>query len=206
MTKVDLKKELDSYRARKGQFRIVEIPALRYVMIDGSGDPNGSPSFASAIEALYPLAYGLKFASKQLLGRDYVVMPLEGLWWADDHTAFTSARDKSAWSWTLMLLQPDWITHAMFDEALTKAAAKNPLGRFAEVRFATLEEGLCVQTLHVGAFDDEAPLLARMHEEFIPQNGLAMTGLHHEIYFSDPRKGDPAKRRTLLRQPVTRIS
>jgi hypothetical protein len=204
--KTDLKKSLDCYRARKGELRIVEVPEQRYLMIDGHGDPNSSPQFGTAIEALYPIAYGIKFASRNILGRDYVVMPLEGLWWADDASSFTSARDKSLWHWTLMILQPEWIDGAMFDAALARASAKDPSARVGEVRFETLAEGFCVQTLHVGAFDDEAPLLARMHEEFIPQNALAMTGRHHEIYLSDPRRGDPARRRTILRQPVVPLS
>jgi len=204
--KTDLKKSLDCYRARKGELRIVEVPEQRYLMIDGHGDPNSSPQFGTAIEALYPIAYGIKFASRNILGRDYVVMPLEGLWWADDASSFTSARDKSLWHWTLMILQPEWIDGAMFDAALARASAKDPSARVGEIRFETLAEGLCVQTLHVGAFDDEAPLLARMHEEFIPQNALAMTGRHHEIYLSDPRRGDPARRRTILRQPVVPLS
>ena len=204
MTKNDFKKELASYRARKGRFDIVEVPPLQYLMIDGHGDPNTSPEFATAVEALYPLAYGLKFASKTALGRDYAVMPLEGLWWADDHTSFTSARDKNTWHWTLMILQPDWIDAGMCADAVAKASGKSP--RVGEVRLETLEEGLCAQTLHVGPYDDEAPLLEQMHDDFIPEQGMRMTGTHHEIYFSDPRRGDPAKRRTLLRQPVEPVS
>ena len=202
--KIDFKKSLDAYRARKGVFRVLEVPPLQYLMIDGHGDPNASPAFTGAIEALYPLAYALKFASKRELDRDFVVMPLEGLWWADDHASFTTARDKSQWSWTLMLMQPDWIDDAMFADAVATASAKNKASRIDDVRLRTLTEGLSVQTLHVGAYDDEAPVLAQLHDEFIPRNALSMTGLHHEIYFSDPRKGDPSKRRTILRQPVTR--
>lgn len=202
--RLDLKRSLDAYRARKGVFRVLEVPPLSYLMIDGHGDPNTAPEFTTAVEALYPLAYTLKFTSKRELGRDFVVMPLEGLWWADDHASFTTARDKSRWSWTLMLLQPDWIDDAMVADAVATASAKNPGARIGDVRFEKLTEGLCVQTLHVGTFDDEAPVLARMHDEFIPQNGLSMTGRHHEIYLSDPRRGDPAKRRTILRQPVAR--
>ena len=202
--KIDFKKSLDAYRARKGVFRVLEVPPLQYLMIDGHGDPNASPAFTGAIEALYPLAYALKFASKRELDRDFVVMPLEGLWWADDHASFTTARDKSQWSWTLMLMQPDWIDDAMFADAVATASAKNKASRIDDVRLQSLAEGLSVQTLHVGAYDDETPVLAQLHDEFIPGNALSMTGLHHEIYFSDPRKGDPSKRRTILRQPVTR--
>lgn len=206
MTKVDFKRTIDAYRARNGRFDLVDVPDLNYLMIDGSGDPNTSPEFTTAVEALFPLAYTLKFASKLALDRDYTVMPLEGLWWADDHASFTSARDKSRWHWTLMIMQPDWIDETMFADAVTRASAKSPAARVGEVRLETLHEGLCAQTLHVGTYDDEAPVLAQMHDEFIPHNGVQLTGTHHEIYFSDPRRGDPAKRRTLLRQPVQRLS
>lgn len=102
--KIDFKKTLDTYRAQQGKFRLVEVPVLQYLMIDGHGDPNTSPMYAQALEALYPVAYKMKFASKRDLSRDYVVPPLEGLWWADDMDAFTSARDKSRWDWTMMLM------------------------------------------------------------------------------------------------------
>lgn len=204
--KADFKKTIDAYRARKGRFDLIEVPALQYLMIDGHGDPNSATEFTTAIEALYPLAYTLKFASKRGLDRDYAVMPLEGLWWADEHASFTSARDKSQWHWTLMIMQPEWITETMFSDAVTKASAKNPAVRVDEVRLEKLHEGLCAQTLHVGTYDAEAPVLAEMHDVFIPEHGVRMSGTHHEIYFSDPRTGDPAKRRTLLRQPVEPIS
>lgn len=119
MEKTDFKKTIDAYRAKVGEFRLIDVPPLQYLMIDGHGDPNTSSEFAAAIEALYPLAYTLKFASKKLRQRDYVVMPLEGLWWADDPAAFTSARDKAQWSWTLMIMQPEWISAEMFAEALS---------------------------------------------------------------------------------------
>ena len=202
--KVDFKKTIEAYRARRGRFDLVEVPTLQYLMIDGQGDPNTAPAFATAVEALYPIAYALKFASKNDSGRDYTVMPLEGLWWADDHATFTSARDKTRWSWTLMIMQPEWIDSVMFADAVATASAKNP--DVGAVRLESLDEGLCAQTLHIGAFDDEAPVLATMHDEFIPEHGLRPTGRHHEIYFSDPRRGDPSKRRTLLRQPVTTIT
>ena len=203
MDKLDFKKTLDSYRARRGQFRIVDVPDLQYLMVDGHGDPNSSPAFGRAIESLYPIAYKLKFASKAGLGRDYVVPPLEGLWWAEDMGAYTTSRDKSRWSWTLMLMVPDWIDHDLCDEVVDQLADKEHPGRFRDVRLEVLSEGRCVQTLHLGPFDAEAAVLAKMHDEFIPGNGLRMVGKHHEIYFSDVRKVSPDKRRTLLRQPVT---
>ncbi|WDZ85528.1 GyrI-like domain-containing protein [Micromonospora cathayae] len=201
--KVDFKREIDAYRARRGRFSVVDVPDLRYLMIDGHGDPNTTRAFTEAAEALYPLAYRLKFASRRTLGRDYVVMPLEGLWWADDMDAFTAARDKSRWDWTLMIMVPDWIDDGMFIEAVGELAAKDPPRRLPEVRLDRLSEGRCVQTLHVGSYDDEAEVLARMHHEFIPDNGFRMTGRHHEIYLSDARRVPPERLRTILRQPVS---
>ncbi|MGW4068834.1 GyrI-like domain-containing protein [Nocardia grenadensis] len=200
--KIDFKKEIAAYRARRGRFEVVDVPDLQYLMIDGHGDPNTDPDFAHATEALYPLAYALKFASKRELGRDYVVMPLEGLWWADDMDAFTAARDKSRWDWTLMIMVPDWIEPGLFARAVEQVAAKNRPARLLDVRLAGLSEGRCVQTLHIGSYDDEAEVLARMHHEFVPDNGFRMVGRHHEIYLGDARKVAPEKLRTILRQPV----
>lgn len=202
MEKTDLKKTLDAYRAERDRFRIVDMPDQRYLMIDGHGDPNSSPAFAQAIETLYPVAYKLKFASRRELDRDYVVPPLEGLWSASDMGAFTSARDKSRWDWTLMLLVPDWIGGELVHLTIEQVGAKNPPARLQDLRCEVLSEGRCVQTLHVGSFDAEADVLARLHDEFIPGHGLRMTGRHHEIYFSDLRRTAPEKQRTILRQPV----
>lgn len=203
MHKADFKKDLDSYRASRHDFRIVEVPTLQYLMVDGHGDPNTSQDFADATATLYPVAYKLKFASKRDLGKDYVVMPLEGLWWADEMDSFTGARDKSRWNWTVMIMVPDWITAEMFHAAVAAVAAGNPPTSLDKLRLQTLEEGTCVQTLHVGSYDDEAAILDRMHHQFIPEHGLRMVKKHHEIYFSDFRKVAPDKLRTILRQPVT---
>lgn len=203
MAKVDFKKTLDAYRAKRGEFRVVDVPELSYLKVDGHGDPNTSSAFREAVEALYPVAYTLKFASKNDLGRDYVVMPLEGLWWAEDMDAFTASRDKSRWDWTLMIMTPDWIDEEAFEAAVGAVAAKNRPARLADVRFEPLAEGRCLQTLHVGSFDEEAETLERMHHEVIPAQGYRMAGLHHEIYLSDFRKVAPEKQRTILRQPIT---
>ena len=196
--KIDLKKDLPSYSAKRGVFDVIDIPPLRYLMIDGHGDPNTQP-YADAIATLFPVAYKLKFLSKNELDRDYVVMPLEALWWSDDMATFTSDRDKSRWDWTALNLVPDWITDEQFARALTAAADAPALDR---LRLETLAEGRCVQTLHLGPFDDEGPVLQSMHKDVIPGHGLRMTGKHHEIYLSDIRRTDPAKLRTILRQPV----
>ncbi|WP_127480055.1 GyrI-like domain-containing protein [Nocardioides pantholopis] len=200
--KVDLKKTLDGYRARPGEFRVLDVPPQQYLMVDGHGDPNSAPEYAEAVAALYPVAYTLKFASKRDLGRDYVVPPLEALWWAASMAAFTSARDKSQWDWTVMLLVPDWISAEMVDGALATVAEKKRPPGLDRVRLETLHEGRCVQTLHVGSYDDEAGVLAELHDEFLPGAGLRMTGRHHEIYLSDPRKVEASRLRTILRQPV----
>ena len=200
--KIDFKKTLDGYQAKRGEFRTVDMPDLQYLMIDGHGDPNTSTTYADALAALYPVAYKVKFASARGLGRDYVVPPLEGLWWADDMDAFTVSRDKSRWDWTMMLLVPDWIDQAMVDAAVALVGAKKPPARLGDVRLQALSEGRCVQTLHVGLFDEEAGVLELMHRDFIPGAGLRMVGRHHEIYLSDPRKTAPERLRTILRQPV----
>lgn len=200
--KTDVKK-LDAYQARAGQFREIELAPARYLMIDGAGDPN-TEAFARAVESLYPLAFALKFLSKLELGRDYVVPPLEGLWWADDLEAFTRRRDKSRWLWTLMILVPEWLTSAHVEDAVARTRDKGAAPRLDDVRLEPLDEGLSVQTLHVGSFDDEGPVLARLHEEFLPAHGLRPTGKHHEIYLSDFRRVAPEKWRTILRQPVVR--
>jgi hypothetical protein len=211
--KTDFKKTLDCYRpGRPGEFRELEVPPLSYLAIDGQGDPNTAPAFTAALEALYPLAYSLKSASRKRFDRDYVVMPLEGLWSAADLASFTTARDKSRWHWTLLMMVPEWISDGMLNEARTAVAAKTPsversvgaASTLDAVRLQTLDEGPSVQTMHVGAFDDEAEVLRDLHEEVIPGLGATPGGPHHEIYLSDARKIEPARRRTLLRQPITR--
>jgi len=202
--KLDFKKTQDSYRARSGEFRVIDVPAMQYLMVDGHGDPNTAKEYADALAALYPVAYKLKFASKRDFERDYVVPPLEALWWAADMAAFTSARDKSQWDWTAMIMAPGWITAELFAATVTAVPAKDRPASLDKVRLETLEEGHCVQTLHIGPYDAEADVLADMHDHFIPDAGLQMSGKHHEIYLSDPRRVEPAKLRTILRQPVER--
>jgi hypothetical protein len=202
--KTDFKKIHDSYAARHHVLRQVDVPPLQYLMVDGHGDPNAGGDYADAIAALYPVAYKLKFASKQGLGRDYVVMPLEAQWWASDMDTFTRSRDKSQWDWTAMIMMPDWITPAMFEVAVATVGRRSPPASLDKVRLETLHEGLCVQTLHIGPYDDEAAILDELHNTYIPEAGLRMTGKHHEVYLSDARKVEPSRLRTILRQPVER--
>jgi hypothetical protein len=207
MAAIDPKKTLDSYRAKRGEFRVIDVPPMQYLMVDGAGDPNTSPAYAQAVSALFPVAYTLKFASRDELGIDTVVMPLEGLWHAPDMESFTSRRDKSAWLWTMMIMVGGHVTASMFSDAVEAVAQKavkkkEPVPALEAVRLETLDEGTSVQTLHIGPFDDEGPVLDDLHHRFIPESGLQMRGLHHEIYLSDLRRTDPAKLRTILRQPV----
>jgi len=195
-SKTDLKKTVDGYRARRGEIRILELPETRYLAVDGAGDPNTAPAYRAALEALYPLAYRLKFAARETLGRDHVVPPLEGLWWAEEMDAFTSRRDKHAWRWTMMIAVPSWIPGS-----LVAQARETTRGTSDTVQVRSLSEGKCVQTLHVGSFDDEGPTIERMHQHALAA-GYRLAGRHHEIYLSDPRRTAPERLRTILRQPL----
>jgi len=182
-------------------FSIVAVPTLKYLMVDGEGDPNTSSEYVEAIEALYSVSYTLKFMSKKELGQDYVVPPLEGLWWADDMSAFAKGR-KESWKWTAMIMVPDWITKAMVKQVVKSVKEKKENSKLDELRHESLKEGKSVQILHIGPYDKEAPMLSKMHHEFMPANKLVFNGKHHEIYMSDPRKVAPEKLRTVVRQPV----
>lgn len=210
MQKTDFKKaDRALYAGKVGRFDLIEVPQLNFLMIDGAGDPNTSPAYGRAVAALYGLSYGLKFHGKPR-GVDHVVGPLEGLWWADDMDSF-AAGDKGSWKWTMMIRQPDWVCAAdlagVLEAVVVKTAKKKdaPTDEAAlrAVRLERFEEGLVVQVLHVGPYDDEGPVLGEMHKRFIPDNGLVVRGLHHEIYLGDPRKVAPETLKTILRQPVT---
>jgi hypothetical protein len=200
--KVDLKalyREL--YAPPRGRFVEVDVPTLAYLAVDGEGDPNTSPAYAAAVEALFSVSYAVKFASKRE-GRDYVVGPLEGLWTAEDPGTFVR-REKDAWRWTLLVLQPDWVDEDLVVAATETVRAKKDVPAALDlVRRTSLTEGRSVQTLHVGSYDDEGPVLAELHDVYLPERGLTFAGPHHEIYLSDVRRTDPAKLRTVLRQPV----
>jgi hypothetical protein len=205
MDTYDIKKAFPTlYAPKPGDFHVVEVPELSFLMIDGHGDPNVSPAYAEALEALFSLSYAVRAVAKTELERVHTVGPLEGLWSAEDPSAFV-AGDKSAWDWTMMISQPTWITRDIIETATQKAKKKAPVA-LDRVRFAPYTEGKSVQILHVGSFDSEAPVLARLHDDYLPQHGLTFAGKHHEIYLSDARRTDPAKLRTILRQPVAPIS
>ena len=199
MQKIDFRRTLPHYQAGR-TFGLINVPAMNFVMIDGAGDPNTAPAYKTAIEWLFSTSYALKFAAKASLGQDYVVPPLEGLWWADDPADFV-ARRKDNWRWTMMIMAPDFVTTAMFEHAVAKSAKK--LGQAPEtLRLERYDEGTSLQVLHVGSYDDEAPVLARLHDVEMPTRGLTFNGHHHEIYLGDPRRTAPDKLRTILRQPV----
>jgi hypothetical protein len=201
MPKTDFKKELKHLYNPPRRFTVVDVPPMAFLMIDGHGDPNTAQAYKDAVEALYAVAYKVKFASKRELDQDYVVPPLEGLWWAKDMDLFVS-RDKSAWDWTMMIMQPAWTTPDMIAVAIEQAGQGKDLPALTKLRFESYHEGLSVQILHVGSYDDEAPVIAQLHNQFLPENGYVENGKHHEIYLSDPRRTVPEKLRTVLRQPV----
>jgi len=202
MKKVDYKKKLkDLYGPSSKKIVIVEVPPMNYFMVDGEGGP-AAESYQQAIEALYGLSFTVKFDVKKGVGLDYTVMPLEGLWWAKDITAFSADR-KDEWLWKMMIMQPDYVT-AKHVNAATKQLRekKNPLA-LDKIRFESYHEGLSVQILHIGPYDDEGPTIAQMHK-FIDENGYQLHMKHHEIYLSDPRRSKPEKLKTVLRQPITK--
>ena len=201
----DVKREFkELYAPANRDWELVEVPAQRFLAVDGRGDPNLAPAYTEAVEALYAVAYAIKFAAKRGLGRDLVVAPIEGLWYAADPAGYSAfaAGDKASWSWTMLISQPDWVTDAFITEAVTATKAKKKLPALASVRIESLDEGRCAQLLHVGPYDDEAPALARLHGEFLAEHGLRLNGLHHEVYLGDPRRSAPEKLKTVLRQPV----
>lgn len=202
MKKLDLKKEWKHlYQPPKNQAVEVDVPDLNYLMIDGEGDPNTSPAFQEAIQTLFPVSYTLKFTVKKgPLAIDYGVMPLEGLWWMDDMSRFT-VEDKSQWKWTLMILQPEFISRQMVETAIAEVKKKKNPPALPKLRFETYSEGKAAQIMHIGPFSEEGPAVEKVHQ-FIEARGLKLTGKHHEIYLSDIRRGDPAKWKTIIRQPM----
>lgn len=202
MEKVDLKKELpDSFTASADEFTVVRLPECNYLMVDGEGDPNSSNVYAQAIELLYGAAYTLKFKCKKEQLVDFVVAPLEGLWWADDMRSFETG-DKDSWKWTMMIMVPPQVPEPLVTAALAEFRAKKSDAPVSRIRYESLNEGLVVQILFVGPYDAEGPTLARMHDEFMADNALTPRGRHHEVYLGDPRRTAPERLRTILRQPV----
>ena len=201
MRKVDLKKELKHlYKPSAKEVVQVEVPTFQFLMIDGRGDPNGSQAYAEAVEALFSVSYTAKFMVKKKAQEvDYVVMPLEGLWWSDDMSSFIT-NERSKWKWTMMILQPHFVEAAVIQAAIAEVKRKKSLSAVYELRLESFTEGLCAQILHVGPFSEEGPTIQRVHE-YIDQHS-SLTGKHHEVYLSDIRRADPANWKTIIRQPM----
>lgn len=201
MEKLDLKKlHKDIYRPSAKKVNWLDLGPMNYLMIDGEGEPE-TPAYQTVVQALFVVSYTLKFQIKKTRGPDYSVMPLEGLWWADDMTHFTINHDKSKWKWTMMIRQPDFINKGDIDMALVAATKKKDPPNVEGLRFESFTEGELCQILHVGPFSEEGPTIEYLHGE-IAAAGKTLRGKHHEIYLSDIRRAAPEKWRTILRQPV----
>jgi hypothetical protein len=201
MEKIDYRKKLKHlYQPSAKEIVIVNVPKMNFLMVDGEGDPNTSQSYVEAIEALFAVAYTLKFMIKKgPRAIDYGVMPPEGLWWTDDMSTF-SMKDKSNWKWTMMIMQPGVVTKTLVAKAIAEVQKKKDPAALGKVRFEALAEGKCAQTLHLGPFSAEGPTIQKVHQ-FIDARGQRV-GKHHEIYLTDIRKADPAKWKTIIRQPM----
>jgi hypothetical protein len=198
VVKLELRKTMkELYNPPKGEAVLVELPPLKYIMVDGDGEPGGE-SFQQAMTVLYNIAYTMKFRSKRLLKKDYDMMAPEGLWWMKGKIDMNK-RDK--WLWTLMILVPDFVTPKMFSEAVAEVRAKkNPPG-LERARLETLDEGTSVQIMHVGPYATEPKSIAKI-DAYAEEHGYKMVGKHHEIYLGDPRRAAPSKLRTVIRHPV----
>jgi hypothetical protein len=214
MKTLDLKKQFKHlYQPSAKKIEIAQVPNLQFAMIDGAiekgSEPGKSPSFADSTQTLYGLSYTLKFMLKKRKtdAVDYPVMALEGLWGVEDGKFDITVKDN--WFYTLMIMQPDVITQEIFEtarEEVRKKKGDSPL--LSKVKLAHFEEGLCVQTMHIGPYATEPTTIDHM-KEFMLENGLqdnvGPNGKHHEIYISDPRKAAPDKMKTVLRHPVVKV-
>ena len=201
IAKLELRKTMkEFYNPPAREVVLVELPSLKYIMVDGDGEPGGE-SFQQAMTTLYNIAYTMKFQSKRLLKKDYDMMAPEGLWWMKGEKFDMTKKDK--WLWTLMILVPDFVTPKMFSEAVTEVRSKkNPPG-LERARLETLDEGTSVQIMHVGPYATEPASIAKM-DAYAKEHGYKMVGKHHEIYLGDPRRAAPSKLKTVLRHPVTK--
>ena len=202
--KLDLKKEFkDLYKISDKTPVMVNVHKQKVISIEGKGNPNTSLEFKNAVEALFPVAFKIKFTSKKELNKDYTVMPLEGLWWTEDMKDF-SIENKDIWLWKVFIVQPDFITETMFESSIEEVKKKKDLPSIDKLRFETLNEGLSAQILHIGSYNNEPKTVKKLHD-FIAEKGYSFDGLvqkHHEIYLSDMRKTASEKLKTILRQPV----
>ncbi len=201
MAKIDFKKQLKHlYSPSAKEPVLVDVPEMNFLMIDGAGDPNTSQEYQEAMEALYAASFTGKFAVKKAQGVDYVVPPLEGLWWAEDMAQFSTA-DKDSWLWTALIMQPEWVTAELVADVIAQLQAKKDLPALAKMRLESYAEGLSAQIMHIGPYAEEGPTIAKLHQ-FVADSGHELRGKHHEIYLSDPRRTQPEKLKTVIRQPV----
>lgn len=204
----DYKKEYPEFYLPKNKPCIVDIPSMNFIAVRGKGDPNTEGGeYQQAMSLLYGIAFTLKMSKKgqrQIEGYfDYVVPPLEGFWWQEGAVGIDYAH-KDAFQWISLIRLPDFVTRADFDWAVAEASQKKKTD-FSKVEFMTYHEGLCVQCMHIGSYDDEPATLVRMNA-YLQENGyetdITDQRFHHEIYLSDARRVPPEKRRTVLRHPV----
>jgi hypothetical protein len=202
MIKIDLLKEFkEFYKPSTKEIAVVDVPGFNFLTVDGVGDPATAQEYKDAIEALYAVAYTLKFMVKKgKTAVDYGVPPLEGLWWADDMNAFAS-KNRDAWKWTAMIMQPKYVTEQLFDEAVVQVKKKKNPVALPKMRFETFQEGLAAQIMYIGPYAEEGPTIQKLHD-FIVSQGGKLSGKHHEIYMGDPRKTAPEKLKTIIRQPM----
>ena len=202
MEKVDFKKQLKHlYRPPAKNAVAVEVPVMNFLMLDWAGDPNSAPAYGEAVEALYVVAYALKFMIKKgPQAVDYGVLPLEGLWWVEDMRQF-SVENKSAWQWTMMIMQPEYVTRELYEAALVQVEAKKGPPALGKMRLESYAEGLSAQIMHSGPYAAEAPTIEKLHQ-FIADQGYQRRGKHHEIYLGDPRRTAPERLKTVIRQPM----
>jgi hypothetical protein len=200
MAKVDFKKALKHlYNPSQKAFSVVDVPPMNFLMLDGHGDPNNNPAYQEVVDTLYTMAYAVKFALKPQ-GFDYVVPPLEGLWWIEDMAQFSLA-SKEEWDWTMMIMQPERVTAELVEQVRADVARKKDPPALPRLRFGAYHEGLAVQIMYIGPYADEGPTIARMHA-FAAAEDYALRGKHHEIYLSDPRRTPPERLKTVIRQPI----
>lgn len=208
--KIDYKKEYKDLYLPPRQPVLIDVPDIRFIMVDGEGDPNGA-QYQAAVGVLYALAFTIKMSKKSGMQPDgyfdYVVPPLEGLWGAKDGAQFSLDR-RDDWAWTSMIRQPEFADRAVFEWAVAAAAKKKPEIDFSGARFETYREGLCVQMMHIGPYADEPASVEKMHA-YAEENGCHVTYAgprrHHEIYLGDPRKTKPEKLKTVIRLPVEKL-
>ena len=204
----DFKKEYKEFYMPKGKPEIVTVPAMNYIAVRGSGNPNEEGGdYKKSIELLYGITYTIKMSKKgdhKIDGYfDYVVPPLEGFWWQEGVDGIDYSH-KENFRWISVIRLPDFVTRSDFEWATEEVTRKKKMD-FSKVEFLTVEEGLCVQCMHTGSYDDEPATVSMMHE-FIESQGYALDitdkRLHHEIYLSDARKVAPEKLKTVIRHPI----